>query len=218
MIKKYDKQIYGEIKNCQKLRRKLKSANSDNSRCMGLAEKSGITYYAISGFSEKDKDAFKEARAGVEDILKKVTNNLVFCSVDNAICSFVSKTKYIDNNKTLKQQTNKIYESLDLSYGLVKKRIKYSYPFDKTKTIKFNSLSDTLSSGFEKRKWSCVDRKIIGNACTNKIDIYCTERPCYFCIPEISRIYYFENYGYELYEMEVNAYNNICDITVNRLL
>lgn len=180
----------------------------DIRKCLGFAIYDDTIYYAISGldsYDTKDENFYNSIKNDVESILCSKVSKIHRCVVGDTFCSF--STNY---NRDVEDDQTRIYNILTANIGK-NTRIYFNIPYD-TLHPQYYAVNP---SALNDRSWSCVERKIIGTLKTNKIEIYCFMRPCYFCIPEVTKALYITNSNKKCFEMEVINVNHVnqCDIT-----
>ena len=156
--------------------------------CVGFMRCKNKVIYAISGCTEKSKSE----TASIQKALSKLfTMKLERATVRNSF-SMLSTNLFFDYNLT-----PKIYNANNVlnKHFSVEKAAKFSISF-----IKYNSY--LLMIGYDSRKFSCVEKKILGYSHFSKDTLYVSRRPCYECLLCIQNVVFSSNSHKQIYSLE----------------
>ena len=179
-------------------------------RCFGFTRKGKAIYYAISGLDEMEpygEKIFKSVDENIVKIFKMIKHiNIVNrCYIEDSFNSCNYKYEIV------KVEENKIYKYLKQNIGQ-NCNVRLKYPLN-SNPIKYSNININNKKNIITRNFSCVEKKIVGKI-SNNCSLYISKRPCYFCIPEITKAYFFSEQA--KYCIKVKKLSNIlCKIKLD---
>ncbi len=202
--------------------------DAERKKCIGCYfESNKNVYYAISGIDRLDfgeEEFYKQVSNGIIGILNGANLNGKRCIVLDATYFYEEEINASDYSS----EKTHIYELASSNKGeevTVTLTQKIDLSSNKKYKIKkadyYSILKGKYISTKEDSRFSCVERKIIGKVHSRDIMIYCSRRPCYLCLPGVTKVIFEsgnKNKKYHSLNVKANEKNNTCTLVLNDIM
>ncbi len=159
--------------------------------CVAYGKDAGVTYFSIEGLRDTLPNDHK-----IKEMIKEIFGKSIFVGIEYSYAYIKPIIKYDDPNHKVEPYP-KSYDSLFF-------RLNNGFAAG----ITFNELENPIGywqNAYDKRYnryWTCAEKKIF-NYTNGKVEVYITKKPCYFCLPVVTKCHYLDNK--KMYTLEENC-------------